>query len=175
MKNCKKTAIVINGAGGVGKDTLCDIAAKHFKVLNVSSITPIKEIAKICGWGGEKDDKARKFLSDLKLCTVSYNDYPTVWLSEKYRLFLESDDEIMFVHIREPEEIAKFVSATGGAAKTLLVRGGERTSRAAYGNISDDGVENYSYDYYFMNDKSLEEAERGFKDLISNILNHNAV
>ena len=41
----KKLAIVINGAGGVGKDTLCDFAAKHYKTLNVSTITPIKEIA----------------------------------------------------------------------------------------------------------------------------------
>ena len=39
----KKTVIVINGAGGVGKDTLCEFAEKHFKVMNVSSITPIKE------------------------------------------------------------------------------------------------------------------------------------
>ena len=57
-----KVAVVINGAGGVGKDTLCNLAAKHFRVLNVSSITPIKEIAAECGWRGEKDDKARKSL-----------------------------------------------------------------------------------------------------------------
>jgi adenylate kinase len=60
-----KAVIIINGAGGVGKDTICDLAAKHFKVKNISSITPIKELAARCGWGGEKDDKARKFLSDL--------------------------------------------------------------------------------------------------------------
>ena len=80
----KKTVIVINGAGGVGKDTLCELASKHFKVYNVSSITPIKEIASMCGWRGEKDDKARKFLSDLKRLTVEYNDYPTVWAKARY-------------------------------------------------------------------------------------------
>ena len=53
-----KVAIVINGAGGVGKDTLCELAAKHFKVMNISSITPIKEIAALCGWDGRKDDRA---------------------------------------------------------------------------------------------------------------------
>ena len=62
-----KVVIVINGAGGVGKDTLCELASLHFKVFNVSSITPIKEIASMCGWSGAKDDKSRKFLSDLKL------------------------------------------------------------------------------------------------------------
>ena len=164
-----KAVIVINGAGGVGKDTLCDLAAKHFKVYNVSSITPIKEIAALCGWDGSKDDRSRKFLADLKQISVEYNDYPTVWAKRQYDSFLLSDEEIMFVHIREPEEIAKFVKATGGKAKTLLVRGGARMSGEKYGNASDDCVEEYEYDYYFMNDSTLDEAERGFVELLSEI------
>ena len=44
-QNMKKVAIVINGGGGVGKDTLCDLAAKHFKTINISTIDPIKELA----------------------------------------------------------------------------------------------------------------------------------
>lgn len=166
----KKVAIVINGAGGVGKDTLCELAAKHFKVLNISSITPIKEIAAQCGWDGRKDDRSRKFLSDLKRICVEYNDYPTVWAKSHYEKFLSSDDEIMFVHIREGSEIKKFIDATGGAAKALLVRGGERMKKEVYGNVSDDEVENYSYDYYFVNDKSLEEAEKDFCKLIDAML-----
>lgn len=164
-----KTVIVINGAGGVGKDTLCEFAEKHFKVMNISSITPIKEIAAMCGWDGEKTDKARKFLSDLKALSIEYNDFPTVWATKKYNEFLESDGEIMFVHIREADEISKFVKATGGRAKTLLVRGGERMKKSNYGNVSDDGVENYTYDYYFVNDKTLEEAERGFVEFLKNV------
>jgi cytidylate kinase len=165
----KKTVIVINGAGGVGKDTLCDFAAKSFKVKNISSITPIKEIARECGWDGSKDDKSRKFLADLKALCVEYNDYPTVWAKSQYDEFQESDEELMFVHIREPQEIAKFVSATGGVAKTLLIRGGERTKRGAYGNAADDGVENYDYDFYFDNDKTLSEAEDAFVAFLGSI------
>ncbi len=162
----KKLAIVINGAGGVGKDTLCDFAAAHFKVMNISSITPIKELALQCGWSGKKDDKSRKFLSDLKLLLVDYNDFPTLWAKARYEEFLKSDDEIFFVHIREPREIEKFVSATGGAAKTLLVRGGERMKKSHYGNTSDDEVENYPYDFYFVNDKTLSETEAEFTALL---------
>lgn len=165
----KKVAIVINGAGGVGKDTLCELAAKHFKVMNISSITPIKEIAALCGWDGTKDNKSRKFLSDLKNLCVEYNDYPTSWAKARYDEFLLSDDEILFVHIREPKEIEKFVSATGGNAVTLLIRGGKRMSNEKYGNASDDGVEDYPYDYYFLNENTIDVAERDFVELMKKI------
>ena len=165
-----KVVIVINGQGGVGKDTLCELAAKHFKVKNISSITPIKELAARCGWGGEKDDKARKFLSDLKKVLVEYNDYPTVWAKGEYESFLTSDEQIMFVHIREGEEIKKFVDATEGKAKTLLVRGGARMTKSNYGNASDDLVEQYDYDYYYVNEKDLDTAEREFSELLENII-----
>ena len=169
----KKIAIVINGQGGVGKDTLCDIAARHFKVYNVSSITPIKELAKGFGWQGAKDDKSRKFLADLKALSIEYNDFPTVWAKERYEEFLASEDEVMFLHVREPEEIAKFVKATDGKAKTLLIRGGERLRKEAYGNSADDGVENYFYDFYYTNDRPLDETESAFTDFLNNIISNN--
>ena len=165
-----KLVIVINGSGGVGKDTLCELASKHFRVYNVSSITPIKEIASRCGWNGAKDDRSRRFLSDLKALLVGYNNYPTIWAKERFLEFMDSDDQIMFLHIREPEEIAKFVEATGGVARTLLIRGGDRMTKAHYGNRSDDEVENYNYDLYFTNDKTLPEAEVEFCNMLSGIL-----
>ena len=166
----KKTVFVINGAGGVGKDTLCDLAAKHFKVYNVSSIDPIKEIAAMTGWAGEKTDKARRFLSDLKKLTVDYNNYPTLWGKARFDEFMASDNEVMFFHIREAEEIKKYVEATGGMAKTLLIRGGNRMNKAHYGNVSDDEVENYDYDYYFVNDKNIEEAECTFCEFLRKVM-----
>jgi hypothetical protein len=166
----KKAVLVINGQGGVGKDALCEIAGRHFKVRNISSITPIKEIAKMCGWDGKKDDRSRKFLADLKQLSVEYNDYPTLWAVDQYEQFLSTDEQVMFVHIREPEEIKKFVEKSGGAAKTLLVRAGERIKRGSFGNAADDLVENYNYDLYFMNDKTLKEAEDGFIKLLSRLL-----
>ena len=166
----KKLTLVINGRGGVGKDTLCEVAATRYRVRNVSSITPIKELAARCGWEGEKTDGARRFLSELKRITAEYNDYPTRWVTAEYRAFLESDEEILFVHIREGEEIRKFVEATGGEARTLLIRAERRLGAHTYGNASDDLVEQYPYDYYFSNDDPEELAAGKFLSFLEEIL-----
>ena len=42
--------------------------------------------------------------------------------------------------------------------------------KSHYGNAADDCVENYEYDYYFLNDKSLEDAEREFVKLLASVL-----
>ena len=51
----RKTTIVINGPGGTGKDALI-ASISNYRVMNTSSIDPIKAIATTCGWNGEKDD-----------------------------------------------------------------------------------------------------------------------
>lgn len=165
----EKLAIVINGMGGAGKDTLCEIAAKRFATVNVSTIDPIKKIAAENGWAGEKTPKARRFLAELKRVFSEYNDLPTEYALKKYADFLASDAEIFFVHIREGEQIAHFLeraSACGGRIKTLLIR----SSRCAksYGNSSDDDVENYPYDKIYQNDLPIEEAETDFIEFLKN-------
>ena len=167
-----KLAIVINGGGGAGKDTLCDFAAKKFKTVNVSSIDPIKKIAAENGWKGEKTPEARRFLSELKRVFTEYNDLPTNYILEKYAAFLFDDSELFFVHIREGEQIARFIEKArniGGSPVSLLVR--SKRCSENYGNASDDDVENFDYDYVYQNDSSLEEAERDFPEFIKKIAN----
>ncbi len=166
----EKLTLVINGRGGVGKDTLCEAAAARYRVKNISSITPIKALAAICGWQGEKTDRARRFLADLKALTAAYNDYPTRKITEEYQAFLRGEDEILFVHIREAAEIRKFVEATGGGARTLLVRADRRLPAHTYGNASDDEVENYPYDYYFENDDAKEASADRFCAFLEGIM-----
>ena len=163
-----KIVIIINGRGGVGKDALCDLAAKHYEVMNVSSITPVKTIAEICGWDGTKDAKSRKFLSDLKRVLTDFNDFPTNYLFSCYQAFLKGNSDIMFAHIREGSEIEKFRNLVVGCpCLTLLVR---RNQGEEWGNSSDDEVENFSYDLEFSNNGTLEEAERKFVLLLESVL-----
>lgn len=166
----EKIVIIINGRGGVGKDTLCELASKNFKIQNISAITPIKDIARECGWKGEKDAKSRKFLSDLKRIFIEYNDLPTKYLYQKYKEFMDSTDQILFMHIREVGEIEKIRKKIKTPCITLLVKR-EIGYNVEWGNDSDDQVDQYKYDFYYDNNKTLEEAEEDFKMLISSILN----
>ena len=165
----EKIVIIINGVGGAGKDTICDLAAKHYKVKNISAITPIKDIAQNYGWKGEKDARSRKFLSDLKRVFIDYNDLPTKYLYDQYREFLESKNEILFVHIREKEEIEKFKKLVDIRCKTLLINR-QNIDVEKWGNASDDEVENYQYDLYFENNGSLSEVEQKLVSFLYSLL-----
>ncbi len=162
-----KLVIVINGSAGVGKDTICEAVGKHYSVMNVSSIDPIKKIALENGWSGEKNEKTRRFLADLKQLFVDFNDLPQRYLLEKYQEFLQGDREILFVHIREPREIAKFKDSVGQNCVTLLIRGRE-SARKEWNNNADDDVENYKYDYYYVNCRPLGELENDFLRFFKN-------
>lgn len=164
--------VVINGKGGVGKDTICDIASKFFFSDSISAITPIKAIAANCGWNGEKDQKSRKFLSDLKRLLIEYNDLPNQYLVQKFQEFKENGtNDLLFVHIREPYQIEDFLNQIDSKHVTLLVRSNRMDmSKIVYGNSSDDEVEQYKYDYIFENDydkESLyEEVKRFFESML---------
>lgn len=173
-----KHIIIINGKGGCGKDTLVSVAAKEFNAWNKSAIDPIKKIASLYGYKEEeKTDKARKFLSDLKKCFVEWNDLPMRYLKEKLVEFREDGySDLMFIHIREPEEIDKFKemimkeSASPSdpvvfdnifKVHTLLIKRDD-TDEKRYGNDSDDNVENYNYDFTFVNNRPISASKYAF-------------
>lgn len=170
MKPIKKLCVVINGRGGAGKDTLCEAASKIYKTENISSITPIKEIAANYGWKGEKDLRSRRFLAELKRVFADYNDLPNQYLLCEHKKFQKGGGEILFVHIREKDQIEKFVSSVNNNCVTLLITRGRTEQNGYYGNSADDGVDEYSYDYTFDNSKPLCESEPLFLELIGKII-----
>lgn len=159
--------VIINGQGGIGKDTLIEnyqLDHPDCCIWNISSIDPIKNVARQLGWAGTKADKDRKFLSDLKNTSSAYNNYPTRYLFQKTEEFFNSGADILFIHIREPAEIDKYIKRY--PAYTVLVRGkNERT----FHNPADDEVEHYNYDYYFANDGSIESGIKEFELLMQKI------
>ena len=90
-----KQVFIINGSGGVGKDTVCSAAAQSWKVQNISSITPILQVAKAAGWDGTKTPAARRFLSQLKADCTEFNDLPFRYCTEQLQIFAENDAELL--------------------------------------------------------------------------------
>ena len=166
MRPIKPLVVIINGAGGVGKDTICSVLRHHRNILVFSSIQPIKRIAYEIGWEGEKTDKARKMLSDLKDICTEYNDMPFHYMAEKLELArTEPNVAIVIFHIREPQEIAKFrqyAKEQTYTCKTMLIR--SERAQQSYGNHADDNVENYPYDMVYQNDGTLENLDKDFMD-----------
>ena len=174
----KHEIFIINGSGCCGKDTFVELFAKHYghdKVWNYSSVDKVKRIAKEIGWTGAKTEKDRKFLSDLKLLTTEYNDMPMQDLKEKVKEFRSSQAEILFLHIREPEEISKAVNEF--SAETILIR--RDWIPQITSNMADANVYNYNYDITIYNDGSLEDyeniAKQFVKDVRMNIMFGNSI
>lgn len=170
-----KLIFIINGSGGVGKDTfvelvsveLNDILKKFRTVINFSSVDKVKEIAKEIGWSGKKSERDRKFLSDLKILTSEYCDMPFESMKNKVNKFLKDEESVfLFLHIREPEEIARAVKEFG-AITVLIVR---NSVKHITSNIADENVFNYNYDFVIDNNGTKEELSNKAKKFILEVM-----
>lgn len=158
--------LIVNGKGRVGKDLFCEYAQNNCMfIYPISVVDRIKQIALFGGWSGEKSEKGRKLLSDLKDAFEQYNDLPHQFVLSfienrvhnlDYLDMVASDNAIFLVHSREPEDIKRWVEENG--ARALLIRRDEADKN--WGNHADDEVENYEYDYYLENNGTLEDWEK---------------
>jgi len=149
--------------GGSGKDTFVNYCSKYIKIVNISSVDKVKEAANILvGWNGQKDEKSRKLLVDLKRLSIEYNDSPTNYIVKKVKEFEKSNNEIMFIHIREIAEIEKIKNII--KAKTLLVKNPK--VKLILSNESDANVNNYNYDYVLLNNGTLEDLQKKAEEFI---------
>lgn len=170
--------VIINGQGGVGKDALVkEVRKAGYKVMNVSSIDPVKKLARKAGWSGEKDQKSRKFLADLKAAMTEYDNLPQKYCEESIFKAMAEDVDFLFIHIREPENIeyvkrsAKIIFSDCNKyadVATLIVRRGVHKE---LGNPADDEVENYVYDIEFNNNRPLRETGKAFVKVLDDYFN----
>lgn len=166
--------VIINGAPCSGKDTFCDLCKEinPAYTFSISTIDNIKEIAHEIGWGGEKTPKARKFLSDLKDLTTEFNDYPfRNTLRRIKNIYREVeifdgdlDKVVIFIHSREPEEIARFKIELG--AYTLLIRRPEVENQEA-SNHADSNYLNYNYNFEIWNTGTLDDLKQKAREFLT--------
>lgn len=152
---------IINGAGAVGKTTfekmVQEISIKNGdKIEILSTIDYVKNIAKNFGWNGEKEQKDRKMLSDLKDLLTEWNDIPHKIICEKIEQYKQKNVTAIFIDSREPSDIKRFVREY--QALTILMK--RSTINLIYGNHADDCVENYEYDITIDNNRGLKELQK---------------
>ena len=149
--------VIINGAGESGKDSFVLFVRKHSKtsIQNLSTIKAVKRIAIFLGWDRIKDEKGRKFLSDLKMAWTAYNNGP---FNNVIKSIDINSTNIYFIHAREPENIKEFQDYFGiDNVETLLIT---RPNLKVPKNYADLSVNNFTYDTIINNDGTLEDLEQ---------------
>ena len=163
--------VILNGPARSGKDTFCELCRKrsyHYdmQVRQISSVDVIKQVARQLGWNGQKDEKSRKFLSDLKDLSTEYSDAPMEYLAREYnRYYKDNPDVILFMHIREPKEIER--ARERFDALTLLIK--RPGFEPIQSNHADRDVESYDYDYTIMNNSTVLELEHQAEDFMEKV------
>lgn len=149
-----KQIFITNGMARCGKDTFAILLNEIVSTLKYSSIYEVKRIAEYCGWAGKKDEKDRKFLSDLKMLISEYSDLPFLATKEKIDEFLlDKKYSVLLVDIREPREIERAKNAFN--AKTILIE--NNRVELVNSNMADANVFNYSYDFVIQNNGTMDE------------------
>jgi hypothetical protein len=152
-----KRVVIINGSGGVGKDTFVKFCSEYTGVVNISSVDVIKSAASILGWNGGKAEIDRKFLSDLKLLATDYNDHSFNYIKECIKRFKYNEQSsILFIHLREPGEIEKLKKEFPEII-TLLIK--NKNVEGISSNMADANVDKYQYNYVIPNDDTLSDLE----------------
>ena len=156
--------VVINGAPTVGKDTFVTMCADVYggkRILNISTVDYVKDIAYELGWDGTKTPKNRKFLSDLKDLLTEWEDIPFIQTCQRIESWLDfaceemgidEEEAVVFIHCREPDEIARFVEYYDAVA--LCIRRSE-VENQEQSNHAGAKVFDYVYDYTIYNDSTL--------------------
>lgn len=169
--------IIISGYAGHGKSTfikLCKEISEN-TVIEMSTIDWPLQVASYCGADiKNKDEKLRKFLSELKTALENYDGSPSNKVIEQIKIFVEDynvKNYIFFVNIREALKIEEFKTKCKQKfninCKTLFINCPNKPIIKS--NESDKYVKQYKYDYYIRNDGNLDILKEKAKDFLNKI------
>ena len=124
---------------------------------NISTIDPIKDIMRTyCNWNGQKEDKDRKLMCELKELLTNYCDLSYNYVINIYKQDLETKTKALFIHCREPEEIKKLLNTIPNS-KTILVK--RPDNDYCKNNAADLNVDNFKYNIIINNNSDLKHLK----------------
>lgn len=178
--------IVVNGYARSGKDTAVKFIrddAYHRQMLtgSVSSIDPIADMLRGAGILFDRHDlkpKDRDLLAEVGSAVEKHSFFRTDYVIHRAReFFLSAQDRaaLMFVHMREPENIKRVRTLSdqaGWSFNTVFVSrpGIERITS----NVADTSVEQMSYDMTLHNDGTLDDLRARCSTLLNTIMKRDA-
>ncbi|MBQ6998250.1 MAG: hypothetical protein IJN62_00480 [Clostridia bacterium] len=142
-----------------GKDSFVKAISKYIPTSKYSSIDLVKNMLEVAGIQKEpKTEEKRLLYSDMKDRLTKYDDIPFKDIASIVADFKNNkiETKVLFIDIREPNEIARAVKTFG--AETILIRN-PRVEKIA-SNHADANVENYEYDYIIENNGTIEQLDK---------------
>ena len=169
-----KHIFIVNGKPTSGKTTFEEMVLKKISGSKYSIIDPAKELLiKNNLWDGiTKNNKIRKFLSDIKIALDDYCDYSFGKVASKVIDFNKNDTEsVLFIDMREKKDIDRAVKNFG--ATTIYIENNNISNNIS--NIADDfgsNVKNYNYDVVIDNSNDLPAFEKKASDFVNVLINY---
>lgn len=190
MSDTRTKVVIINGLPQSGKDTFCEFACGYCNddesanTMVISSVDPLKNILSQLGWDGKKTDKIRDMLAGLKELWTEYQNGPTMFLFNnifEFHKTFTGEDNIAFVHIREPEEIKKLVDVLSGfqtlgidVISLLVIResGEDTQNQPADTRRADraDSINSYDYTHTIHNNDDLPHLQELAAEFVDKLL-----
>ena len=164
-----KKVFITNGSGMSGKDSFVKAIGRYIPTSKYSSIDLVKDMLAFVGIKKEPNTEEKRLLySDVKDRLTKYDDIPFKDIASIVADFKNDKikTKVLFIDIREPEEIARAVETFG--ADTILIKNPKVEKIKS--NHADANVENYNYDYIIENDGTLEQLDKVAKLFVCDVI-----
>ena len=183
-----KIIFIINGSGGVGKDTFIKfldeiIFRNGGRLYNYSSIEPIfrmyqrlnnKTHFKSELYRDDKEEQLRYIYSKTKEMLDNCYDFTLKTVSTEIEDFLKKTlhdknnefSDILIIHVREPKNIEKIVNKFNIAHAILMEN---NNVKPIITNDSDKNVKNYNYDILIENNGDIDDLRNIAKLFINRL------
>lgn len=160
---------IINGMARAGKDTFCEFVSELYpNTYHFSIVDLVKAQALQINWDGNKDEKGRKLLCELKRITDEYDDRNFKRVINVVE-HLSNPGMVFLIDMRESQDIERARKELN--AKVVFVKNDNVSMITS--NYADAGVFDISYDILIDNSNSLEELKIKAQDFINAYVKEN--